>query len=527
MVIKMIPDVDKEHMNALEKYKWFYAVLLFIVLTNVLFFIVVRVQEKMDFIEVGKTATMQTSEALGIWIEDQQKLSGLISGSHEVLDWIKEPGDHKKKAELTTYLSRIISRYSQFENIQVVGFNDPDHPWGGLSNGEYKIDGVTLMARPTIYDGIEDTGTVEAITEKRPYFISSIFSSADVKRPLFYFSVPIIEDQKTKGILTFCVRLSSLTDGMINEVEYGKTGYLFLIDDRGKTIAHKTSSYIMSDANYLQDIVNNLLTHLSIGESYFRGNFQGDWKKYYGVLSGLEKENMRNQWYIVFTQKEWEIYLLANRMFAINILTLIGFVLIFALYRKRQLKLELKLSSDYLMGEEMRNYEAELQAKTREAAKQINLDPLTQINHFQSIQRLIEQYLIETPSDQCSLCLILFHVDKMGEFNEREGIGKGDIVLNHIGKLSSEHFNDHAMVGRVYGDVFAVILYQRNLIETLVQVEQFRKKYEQINLNFIDQKPSLSFGIAQWENESSAQLILRAEHQLKRAKQQGERQIKY
>lgn len=515
-------------MLPLSKYKWFYLVLVLIMLTNSVFYFIVRDQNKKDFMEIGSIMTMQASKSLELGIENQQKLSSLIIRSHEVLDWIIKPTDDSSTDVLSAYLSNIISQYPQYENIQVMRFTDPKQLWSSLENGEYKLDGMTLRARPDQqYIAMEDTGTVEAFSDKRPYYISSIFSIEPEGDPLFYFSVPLILNQEMRGILTFTVKLSALTDLMINQLEYGKTGYLFLIDDRGKTIAHKNTNFILNDEYYLQDIVNNLLSHLNITESYFRGNFQGDWKKYFGIEIGIDKENMRNQWYIVFTQKEWEVNSLANRMLTIDVVTTLCYILIFALYRKRQIHLEKILIGDQEKTVEKQNFEEELQAKTREVAKQTTLDPLTQINHFQSIQRHIEQYLLETPSNSCVLCLVLFHVDKMGQFNERESIAKGDLILNHIGKLSNEHFNDRAIVGRVYADVFGVIIFQRNLIETLVQVEQFRKKYEEMQLNFINQKPTLSFGIAQWDNETSAQLILRAENQLKSAKRNGERQIKY
>ncbi len=48
-----------------------------------------------------------------------------------------------------------------------------------------------------------------------------------------------------------------------------------MIDDRGETIAHINPNYILSDEQYLIDIVNRILSPLKLGDIFFSGKFQG------------------------------------------------------------------------------------------------------------------------------------------------------------------------------------------------------------------------------------------------------------
>ena len=98
-------------MLPLSKYKWFYLVLVLIMLTNSVFYFVVRDQNKKDFMEIGSIMTMQASKSLELGIENQQKLSSLMIRSHEVLDWIKNPTETSGTEVLSAYISNIISQY--------------------------------------------------------------------------------------------------------------------------------------------------------------------------------------------------------------------------------------------------------------------------------------------------------------------------------------------------------------------------------------------------------------------------------
>lgn len=513
--------------EANKKSRWPVYALGFAVVLNIFFYGLMRLNASQEFAAVGAALTKEASQGLKIWIFEQRKVASLVSVSAQVQHWIDQPENPKYAEEVSRYLRSVISRYNQFENICIERFIDPKQPWKTPEDGFYDLNSYTISGQAAHTDAFINAGTVEAVLDGKSYYVSSILKSDESGKPIFYFSIPISKNNEILGIMTFHVKMSDFTNMLIQNIRYRQTGYLFVVDDRGETIAHANSSYVLSDEKYLVDIVNELLLPLKTGQNFFKGRFQGDWKLYYGIPSGLEPEFIRNQWYIAFTQHEYEVYRQANRFFIIMSLSSIGVLAFLVFYILRLEKIRIKLANESNERLEKEHLEEKLKQKTSEIVRQINMDQLTGISHFQSIQRYLEQQLGETNAEQIPLTLALFHVDSLGAFNEREGYALGDIILNFIGKMLKEVFPEDVVTGRLYGDVFAIVFKGETLIESLMLIEQFRGRYEAQGLALIPQKPTLSFGVVQWQGEKAGEMIQKAEHLLKKCKKEGPRQIKY
>lgn len=494
---------------------------------SLLFGFYIRHVEKTSFIETGKTLTESSNQSIKLWLDQQRRLGLNILSFEEVKSWQQDPLNPEFERRLAKSLGLLVGRFNQLENVQVMLFKNKLNPWGESASGKYSLSAYKVSARETTDSRVlEETGAAQNILEQKPYYISAIYSDKDLK-PIFDLTLPISKDNQIIGLLNLTIKFSNLTDAIINRVQYKQSGYLFLIDDRGETIAHRNSSYVLSDADYLQDVVNKLLTHLNYGDNLFRGNFQGDTKLYYGVKTGLDKAYMRNQWYLAYTQKEVEIYALSRQFWLmaalfllVQLIAMIRLQRVFSADRLAMTYQEIQLSSKELLEEEVRT-------KQNEVIRQTSLDAFTQLGHFQSVQRVLERVSLEKGGSGKPFTFALFHIDQMGQFNEIYGLAQGDIIIYHVGKLLREVFGNTDCVGRVYGDVFAIILPDKTLIESLVILEQFRARYTEIQLDLIAQKPTLSFGVVQWQGEDVSTLILKAESQLKKSKRAGTNQMKY
>lgn len=510
-----------------KKSKLIIYVLLLTLLVNVVFYGLMRQNAKDEFQQVGIALTKEVSQSLKIWVNEQRKMASIISISSPITEWIENPDDVENQEKVSRYLRLVISRYHQFENVSINRLKKPDQPWLNPNTGKYELDCYRVGSDPQSIVKFEDTETVEPILEGKSYYLSSIVKSSITGKPIFYFSIPITRNNEILGMITFSIKMSYFTESIIEPIKYRDTGYLFFIDDRGETIAHANSSYILSDATYLTDIVNQLLSPLKLGENYFRGRFQGAWKHYYGVSFGLDSEYVRNQWYLVFTEHESELYQQTNRYLLVMSLT--SFILItllmFNFNRIDRYRSKVFLETHEQLEKEL--LEEKLKQKNNEIVRQINLDQLTGISHFQSIQRYLEHQITEAEASGKTFTLALFHVDKLGAFNQSEGYALGDVVLNLIGRLLKDTYALPNVTGRLYGDVFGIVFTGKTLIESIVLVEQFRSQYETQMLSLIPRKPSLSFGLVQWQNETASEMILKAEALLKQCKEDGQRQIKY
>lgn len=508
--------------------KWIIGIFICVLIINLSFWIALRHYEVEEFTDVGKTFTKGVDESLRLWMLQQVQLGKTLVNAPEIADKAIQKGRTKAKKDATKkWLSSVVNTTPQLENLEIYSFNKPNAPWQNVSSGEYALDSDYISARDVKGVPIEDSGAVEQLLTGSPYYISSIMATAEQSKPIFYLSIPIKKDGQILGILNMVVKLSSISEPLINSSTYEETGYMFLIDDRGETIAHKMNSYVLSDEVYLQDIVNKLLVSLNFGNSVFEAEFKGDLKLYYGVQASLDKSMIRNKWYIVFTEKQSEIHGVSNQFLMISMVVLMAMILLgIAFNRSIEQRLQEAIER-HSADETHHNLLTALEEKKNEAMRQIALDPLTQLNHFQSIQKALTQEIEISKRLESQLTLVMFHVDAMGAYNFKYGHEMGDVILNHIGRLLRQHFPDEVEVGRVYGDVYAIILSGKTLIEAVVLIEQFKKYYESTPLELVNEKPSLGFGIVQWKGESSELLINEAERQLKKAKKQGANQIKY
>ncbi len=521
----------KEEQSKLKKPIWPLYALAFTFVLNLVFYGLMRHNADEEFQQIGQVITKEASQSFKIWIEEQRKIASLFVLSTPMQDWLEVPASNSLKAtvdpKLIRYVRNVVSRFNQFENISVEKFENSKQPWDTLESGLYELKGSRISAHEFKLDQLTSSGSFEAILQGKAYFISSIFKSEETGKPIFYYSIPIMKNNEIIGITTLTVRMSYFTDALIQDVTYRQTGYLLFVDDRGETIAHTMESYILSNEKYLKDIVNELLTSLKIKDNYFRGNFQGNWKQYYGVSSDLDSQFIRNQWYIVFTEKESAIYSQANRFLVLIMASSLSvlFLLFFYIYRLELGKAKRRQVSRELIEKE--RLEAELIQKNSEIIKRINMDQLTGIGHFQTILRYLEQQINELKDTDEVLTFVLFRVDYLRKFNEEEGYVSGDIILNYVGKLLRELFEAPYVSGRLYGNVFAVLFKGQMLIESLILVEQFRTHYEEQNFALIPQKPSLSFAVVQWEGETAGEMVRKAETLLQKCKKEGSRQIKY
>lgn len=502
-------------------------------LINVIFYVIMRQYAVEEFQQVGSALTNEVSQSLKMWMNEHRKMASMVGLATPIAEWGEEPSNKAFEKSVSRYLRILTGRYNQFENISISRFKNPEQPWLSPETGRYELDCYRVGSDPKAIINFEETGTIQAILDGKDYYVSSIVKSKETGKPIFYYSIPLTQQNKVIGMITFSLKMSYFTEALVQNVSYSNTGYLFFIDDRGETIAHINSSYILSDATYLEDTVNELLGPLKIGETDFRGQFQGVWKYYYGLPCGLDSEYVRNQWYIVFTQNESEMYGQANRYLLVMGITSFVLIAIFMMtvYRADRHRSRFFIESHEKMEKEL--LEEKLKQKNNEMVRQINLDQLTGISHFQSIQRYLEYQISEIDKatvgnmSNNALSFVLFNVDQLGAFNEKEGYSLGDVVLNYIGKLLKDSYALPIVTGRLYGDVFAIVFKGKTLIESVVLVEQFRNEYEKPSLSLIPRKPTLSFSIVQWQGESAGEIILKAEALLKKSKEEGTRQIKY
>lgn len=104
--------------------------------------------------------------------------------------------------------------------------------------------------------------------------------------------------------------------------------------------------------------------------------------------------------------------------------------------------------------------------------KEVDYDSLTGLYSSVAIENKVDEIFAMATDKKCTM--LLLDVDNMSYINEIYGHEMGDKLLEHISKLLCDMFRqDFDIVGRVYGDVFAVFI--RNTMEIIYIEDRCRE----------------------------------------------------
>ena len=131
--------------------------------------------------------------------------------------------------------------------------------------------------------------------------------------------------------------------------------------------------------------------------------------------------------------------------------------------------------------------------------KEVDYDTLTGLYSSVAIESKVNEIFAMATDKKCTM--LLLDVDNMSYINECYGYEMGDKLLENISRLLCDMFRqDFDIVGRVYGDVFAVFI--RNTMEIIYIEERCREICRRISEDiskavFVDgYRATVSIGIA-------------------------------
>ena len=162
-------------------------------------------------------------------------------------------------------------------------------------------------------------------------------------------------------------------------------------------------------------------------------------------------------------------------------------------------------------------------AKTKASS---NRDPLTNIFNRRYFDEELSKRALGAVRRADKLSLIISDIDNFKTINDRFGHQVGDEVIRVFAQIISSRVANEGTAARYGGEEFAVILPQLSLAKAQILAEQIRKQFAEKNLvvRGADHLGNVtaSFGVAELRsNESSADLIRRADERLYAAKAAG------
>lgn len=511
-----------------RSHKLFYLlVVLILFLSNVFSVMHIRYVKKQEFIETSEQYVRQTASMLEFWIEDQIRLVKQIAEDERIISSSVNPLDLEKQDSARKYLNELHDKYPYYENLPLavildepILLNVNGNPIEIL-NGEFLVDTVD---GDTEGKGGISYSYISNIIDGKSYYISEIYRSIWRKNPIFVISAPVIVEDALKGIAIISPQMDYFTKMFIDSLKLGETGYMFLVDSSGATIAHNNRNLILSDSGEGEETVKDIVSRIEAGENFFEEKYNDDNKYYYGKKININSNNSENDMYVVFTQNKTEIYnnvhgFALGSLFTVLIVSILIHRL-FSLWSKYQYQ---KLHEQHLIDAN-NNLEIEVKKRTHELEDMTKRDSMTKLYNHAYIYEYLNQKL-DIVKESENVFVAIMDIDDFKSVNDTYGHQAGDQVIISISDLLKSRLRDHDLIGRYGGEEFLVVLCDLDYKQCLSIFERIRKDVHSEVFDEIDHHISISIGISKWDGESTSDLIKHADKMMYKAKFFGKNQI--
>jgi len=166
---------------------------------------------------------------------------------------------------------------------------------------------------------------------------------------------------------------------------------------------------------------------------------------------------------------------------------------------------------------------------TAEMIARSETDPLSGVFNRRGFERHTEAALARAGGDGGDAVLIAADLDHFKQINDNFGHAAGDGVIAHFAAMLTDAAPPEAIVGRVGGEEFAVLLPAALLSDGRLYAEAVRTAFASAQLPVfgVDRRFTASFGVAQMmPPENLPDLLHRADTALYRAKAGGRNQVR-
>lgn len=152
-------------------------------------------------------------------------------------------------------------------------------------------------------------------------------------------------------------------------------------------------------------------------------------------------------------------------------------------------------------------------------------DSLTELLNHKSGKGELNTAIASMLEGDNPLSVALLDIDHFKAVNDEHGHAMGDLVIERIGHLISQHLNRQDIGIRWGGEEFLLVFLETDLDGARLAAEAFRKLIA--NTRFHDEiSVTASFGVAQYRRgEDAAALFNRADDALYRAKEKGRNRV--
>lgn len=302
----------------------FWIIIIFLIFSTVLNFIFFNLEEKAlikEFNNKGLFVLEQVGYSTKVLFDEQIRLAKSISKREEIMKVAKNftDPDLYKSAYKTIKLEHNLR-----DTIETIGLfvKLPEGMTENLSlDGQnYTIKNATFFMSSLNNKPIGKGGLdyIKPTIEGMDYYVSEVFLSLSSGSPIIAFTSPIKDNDKIIGGVAVTFKIDKFIN-MISGIQLGKSGYLFINDERGYFIAHKDKNLIMNKSVIKE--LKDILEHIKKGDKFFTGTFKNSRRNYVSLKLSFDDKFIHYPLYITLGQDNSEI--IAKAKFNAVILTIL------------------------------------------------------------------------------------------------------------------------------------------------------------------------------------------------------------
>jgi len=171
----------------------------------------------------------KTVDELSLWLEDREREAVALSHDKLFIDACK--GEHLEEAQ-----EKLTTHHNFSPGYESLFLSDTNGVI--LMNATKKVIGLDISKLPEYAVNVTKA-------QEGHVWTGDAGKSPASGRPVSLITAPISENGKFIGILGTPIELNTFSDNMIVRQKFGETGYLYMTDSKGKTLAHPDRKNIL------------------------------------------------------------------------------------------------------------------------------------------------------------------------------------------------------------------------------------------------------------------------------------------
>ena len=373
--------------------------------------------------------------------------------------------------------------------------------------------------------------------------IDSVMFS-DYLEPMVRIAVPVKSTVGDEQVILSVVNLKWLWD-TVQELQVGRSGYVYVVDESLKLVAHPDPSLVLSGMHLQESSISQaLFSEEGNNELSIYKSFTGD------DVTGVSRFDPDHRWWIIVEQPVKEalapLSRVINRFIMAFILATVLTVLTVVFFSKLMMRPleDLENAIDKLtqgdrkvravvpkntelssLSEAFNEMVSNLDEKTHKLEFQAYHDELTKLPNRKQLFEYIESKLKSNHKKSVPFSLLLLDLDRFKEINDSLGHKCGDLMLKELSDRLLKVLSEGDFVSRLGGDEFAIVLKSADTIEKAIEVSARVRKVIQAHFELEGMRLLIdaSVGIAMYpiHGDDSSVLMRRADVAMYHAKKSG------